>query len=85
MRRARRIRSTAEIDAGATGDTAQDTRPRVAGDGTGAWVAVWETRGGPLGDDYVLLVARSTDGGVSWGPAVALDANAAADTGRSPK
>ncbi len=60
------------------------SRPRVAADGSGAWVAAWSSYshlGGGQFTDYDLLMARSTDGGVSWSAPVPLNVNAAIDSG----
>lgn len=52
-----------------------DRRPRVAADGVGNWVAVWESRtslgGGRVGSD--VLFTRSTDGGATWSTPAALN------------
>jgi hypothetical protein len=41
----------------------------VTTDGQGTWVAVWDSTdslGGTIGTDGDILVARSTDGGLTW-------------------
>jgi Neuraminidase (sialidase) len=61
-----------------------DFRPRLAGDGAGAWIVVWQAydpRGGPLGTDADVLAARSLDGGRTWSRPAPLNANAARDRG----
>ncbi|MBW1686587.1 MAG: exo-alpha-sialidase, partial [Deltaproteobacteria bacterium] len=59
-----------------------DARPHLTTDGQGTWVAVWyasDSLGGTIGTDYDILVARSTDDGVTWTPPVALNTNAGSD------
>jgi hypothetical protein len=46
--------------------------PRIASDGAGTWLAVWESNDATLSgdEDWVgVLGSRSTDGGSSWSPA----------------
>jgi probable HAF family extracellular repeat protein/cysteine-rich repeat protein len=73
------------LDPGAGSDSGSDLRPRVATDGWGNWISVWEfvaDLGGPLRSDKDILVSRSTNGGVTWTPPAALDPNADRDTGQ---
>jgi hypothetical protein len=61
-----------------------DDSPQLATDGAGNWVAVWKSvgsLGGTIGQDLDILVARSADGGATWTDPVALNTNAASDTG----
>jgi hypothetical protein len=61
-----------------------DFRPDLKTDGQGSWVAVWygwDSLGGTIGGDYDILVARSTDDGVTWTPPAALNTNAGSDSG----
>jgi hypothetical protein len=63
-----------------------DTTPVVAADGAGNWLAVWASDyrlpGEPFPlDDWDIFVARSADGGATWSPAAALNANAVIDSG----
>jgi hypothetical protein len=70
------------IDGAAATDTAGDGSPRIATDGAGTWLAVWASTGalgGALGADSDILVARSTDLGISWSPPAPVDAAAAVD------
>jgi hypothetical protein len=72
------------LNANAAGDSAWDEDPQVATNGTGNWVAVWESYeswGGPLGTDWDILVARSTDNGATWTAPAPLNTNAATDSG----
>ena len=60
-----------------------DSFPQVTTDGGGNWVAVWQSGdslGGSIGEDYDILVSRSTDNGASWTDASALNTNAASDS-----
>jgi hypothetical protein len=59
----------------ANGPTVVNSSPRVASDGSGAWVAVWESENS---DD--LLVARSTDAALTWTTPVPLNTDFATDT-----
>jgi hypothetical protein len=57
---------------------------QVTTDGLGVWVAVWHSLGsldGTIGTDRDILVARSTDDGATWTAPVALNTNAATDSG----
>ncbi|MFC1735979.1 SBBP repeat-containing protein [Candidatus Hydrogenedentota bacterium] len=58
--------------------------PRVATDGAGNWLVTWnsiEDLGGTIGDDYDILMSRSTDNGLTWSGPSALNTNAATDSG----
>jgi predicted neuraminidase len=68
----------------ATDSEAADTRPLVTTDSVGNWVAVWVSNnslGDTIGTDWDILVARSTDDGATWTAPVALNTNAATDSG----
>ena len=72
----------APLASNAASDAEGDFVPQLTTDGQGAWVAVWYSRdslGGTIGTDDDILVARSTDGGVTWTPPAALNTNAASD------
>jgi hypothetical protein len=76
----------AALNANAVSDSGKDARPQVASDGQeqGAWVAVWhswDSLGDTIGTDWDILVARSTDGGVTWSAPAALNTNASTDLG----
>src|SRR5204862_2086879 len=80
----------AALNTNAASDSARDYEPQIATDGAGNWVAVWRTGepvGGPYGTDFDMLVARSTDNGLTWTAPAALNTNAASDSGddRSPQ
>ncbi len=73
----------APLNTNAATDSGEDSSPRVATDGSGLWVAVWDSDdslGGTLGSDRDILVTRSIDGGVSWSAPAALNTNAAVDS-----
>jgi hypothetical protein len=56
----------------------------VTTDGLGHWVAVWSSNdslGGTIETDADILVARSTDKGLTWTAPAALNTNAATDSG----
>ena len=74
----------AVLNANAATDSGSDREPCLTTDGTGNWVAVWEstdTLGDTIGTDGDILVSRSTDNGVTWMPAAALNGNAVNDEG----
>ena len=86
----RQITSSRSIDAGLTwsaqaaltASPGSDTEPRLDTDGSGNWVAVWESTedvGGAIGVDPDVLAATSSDGGVSWATPVVLNGNATSD------
>jgi Neuraminidase (sialidase) len=63
---------------------ATDTAPTVSTDGAGIWIAAWasdNSLSNTIGNDFDILVARSTDGGATWTPPAALNTNAAVDSG----
>jgi len=65
----------APLHGNAADDAGSDTRPQIATDGAGTWVAVWASTddlGGSVGSDQDILAARSTDGGASWSAPAAL-------------
>jgi len=75
----------AALNTNAASDSGNDWRPQVTTDGTGNWVAVWfsnEGFGYTIGPDNEILVARSTDNGVTWTTPAALNTNAVSDTAR---
>jgi len=72
------------LNTNAASDTGADNVPQLTTDGAGTWVAVWfseDSLGDSIGTDGDILVARSTDGGVTWTPPAALNTNAASDRG----
>jgi Neuraminidase (sialidase) len=74
----------AALNANAASDDGEDRWPQVTTDGQGAWVAVWiswDPLGDTIGRDADILVARSTDDGVTWSAPAALNANASTDMG----
>jgi hypothetical protein len=74
----------AALNTTAPDDNRTDISPQIATDGHGTWVAVWyssNTLGGAIGSDDDILFQRSTDNGVTWSAAAALNTNAAGDSG----
>ena len=70
------------LNTNAATDSGRDGRPQVTTDRAGHWVAVWhssDSLGGTIGTDDDILIARSTDNGVTWTPPVPLNTNAASD------
>ena len=58
----------------------QDLRPHLATDGAGNWICAWDSTG-TMAVDLDIMVSRSADNGVTWTPVVALNTNAATDSG----
>ncbi|MDH5566907.1 MAG: hypothetical protein OEY15_09600, partial [Myxococcales bacterium] len=59
-----------------------DWEPQVATDGLGNWVVVWSSNnplGDTIGQDPDILVARSTDDGLTWTAPSPVNSNASAD------
>lgn len=79
------ITAPAPVNRTAETDMFSDSKPVIATDGRGNWVAVWESRdpniAGGIGPDRDIVVARSTDNGQTWTDVVPLNNNAATDTG----
>jgi hypothetical protein len=76
------------LNTNATTDTEGDFYPQVTTDGKGTWVAVWhslDSLGSTIGTDRDILVARSTDAGVSWTDPEPLNTNAATDRGEDTR
>ncbi len=74
----------AELNSYAGGDADGDYSPQLTTDGQGNWVAAWQSSnslGDTIGSDADILMASSTDDGVTWTAAAALNTNAASDTG----
>jgi hypothetical protein len=57
-------------------DSSTDRHVRLAGDGTGQWIAAWSSTGDVEGkpDEPHIVVARSNDGGRTWTTPRLLDA-----------
>ncbi len=58
------------------------SEPRLAADGQGHWVVVWQSKnplGGAIGTDWDILFSRSEDHGMTWTPQAALNSHADAD------
>ena len=72
----------AALNTNAASDAGRDIFEQVTTDGQGTWVAVWQSRdslGDTISTDWDILVARSTDGGVTWTAPAALNTNAGSD------
>ena len=69
------------LNSNALSDVGSDLRPRVATDGFGVWLVVWDSDddlGTTIGTDRDILFVRSLDNGASWSTPAALDLPAAA-------
>jgi hypothetical protein len=74
----------APLNANAATDFGEDFLPRLSTDGSGNWVAVWQSTddlGATIGVDVDVLAARSTNAGATWTSPSPLNANAATDAG----
>jgi hypothetical protein len=74
------------LNSNADKDSADDRDVQVTTDGGGNWVTVWGTNeqnlgGYYIGNDYDVLISRSTDNGTTWTDPAVLNPNAAADSG----
>lgn len=78
----------AVLNAGASNDKARDEAARIASDGLGVWVVVWQstgpdaTRSESLGNDADVLFARSADNGATWTAPAPVSARAHKDQGQ---
>ncbi len=71
------------MNTNAVTDTGTDDNPVIATDSLGNWVAVWrsiDTLGGTIGTDQDILMARSSDNGVTWSAPAPLNSDAATDS-----
>ncbi|HUN80001.1 MAG TPA: exo-alpha-sialidase [Phycisphaerae bacterium] len=62
-----------------------DADPRIATDGHGIWIVVWESNenlGGTIGTDRDIFFSRSTDNGQTWTPQAVLNSDAPTDGNR---
>jgi hypothetical protein len=74
----------APLNTNAATDVGFDREPDIVTDGMGTWCSVWrsgDALGGTIGADDDILIARSTDGGVTWSLPSPLNTNAGTDTG----
>jgi hypothetical protein len=73
---------TRALDITAPVTAAINFKSSIAGDGSGNWVAVWETSADPnvpWGNDTDIVVALSSDDGCTWSAPVNIDATALSD------
>ncbi len=71
------------LNSNALSDFGADRAPQVTTDGEGNWVAAWfstESLGGTIGEDWDILVSRSTNLGNTWTAPEPLNSNAASDS-----
>jgi Neuraminidase (sialidase) len=74
----------AVLNANAGTDSGHDDYPNLITDGSGNWIAVWdsyEDLGGTAGTDRDIFFSRSTDNGITWTDPAILNTNADTDTG----
>jgi Neuraminidase (sialidase) len=72
----------AALNTNASTDLEDDWDAQVTTDGLGTWAAVWvsdDSLGDTIGTDWDILVARSTDDGITWTAPAVLNTNAASD------
>ena len=73
------------LNTDAATDLQHDYRPRIATDGHGVWITVWDASGtigewpGAIEEDADVMVARSLDDGVTWSDRVYLNEDAETD------
>jgi len=72
--------ASARLNTNATTDAGGDFRPAIATDRTGNWVAAWHSFG-TAGGDLDVLVARSSNNGLTWSAPALLNQGGAADSG----
>ena len=63
-------------------DKGFDATPDIVTDASGRWLAVWssgDSRGGKIGADRDILIARSDDNGATWSDPAPLNSNATSD------
>ncbi len=77
------ISAPVPLNSNAKSDNGDDVGCRVATDGAGNWMAVWQSDEdlAGTGSDYDIFVATSSDGGTTWSEPTPLNKNARADTG----
>lgn len=71
------------VNSNAASDSGFDTSPDIATDRAGNWIVSWssgDSRGGMIGTDRDILLARSSDFGGNWSKATPLNSNAASDS-----
>ncbi|UCE62458.1 MAG: exo-alpha-sialidase [Phycisphaerales bacterium] len=76
--------SPAPLNTYAGTDSGYDGYPRVVVEGLDNWLTVWGSTynlGGTIGTDTDLLLANSTNNGLTWGTPIVLNTNATADSG----
>ena len=74
----------APLNGNAATDSGDDLMPTIAADANGELVAAWhsnDTLSGTIGSDNDVLIARSSDGGLSWSPPKPANINAGRDSG----
>jgi Neuraminidase (sialidase) len=72
------------INTTAATDTGDDFGPRIATDGQGAWLVVWESNenlNGQTGTERDILLARSDNNGETWADPAPVNNNATTDPG----
>ena len=72
------------LNSNAADDSGYDELPYIITDGTGNWVAVWqsgENLGGTADTDSDIFFSHSTDNGTTWSAVQTLNSNATTDTG----
>ena len=83
--------ASSALNSFAGSDSDRDWEPSLASDGSGNWVAVWASEHSlpTIGNDFDILVSRSSDDGATWTAAVALNdfasTDGASDDDRSPR
>jgi hypothetical protein len=71
------------LNSNAQTDTGFDATPDIATDGSGNWISLWssgDSRGGSIGTDRDILIARSADQGSTWTAPAPLNSSATSDS-----
>lgn len=68
------------VNSNAALDTGSDEYPHISSDGRSTFLATWTTGSGFSAGEADIASSRSTDGGLSWSPMVAVNNDATTDT-----
>lgn len=72
------------LNSNAFSDSGDDDVPQLTTDGSGNWIAVWNSNdslSGTISTDHDILYSLSTNNGTTWSAPTALNSNASTDSG----